>query len=214
MVIAIGNEVKNVQVGDRVSIEPGQSCWACGQCKSGRYNLCPDVKSVPWIESDCCWIGLRDANRHSHLGSERCTGSSERRLRMAPWRGISHTRRPSSSSKHLLLVRLSALTIGLPFSLELTYVTFLRTPLFYALHHSTPALRSQDPGDHVILDRRPRRTHLGRLGRYPTLGPRLRPTRLDLRSRPYRSQRPCHRESRRSLPHLGHRHCRAQTTSG
>jgi L-iditol 2-dehydrogenase len=29
--------------GTRVTIEPGVPCRRCAQCKSGRYNLCPDV---------------------------------------------------------------------------------------------------------------------------------------------------------------------------
>ncbi|KAF3795622.1 Sorbitol dehydrogenase [Nymphaea thermarum] len=40
----VGSEVRNVVVGDRVAIEPGISCWRCDHCKSGRYNLCPDMK--------------------------------------------------------------------------------------------------------------------------------------------------------------------------
>ncbi|GHJ87941.1 hypothetical protein NliqN6_4343 [Naganishia liquefaciens] len=44
IVLSVGSEVTTLRVGDRVSIEPGVSCWACGQCKTGRYNLCPDVQ--------------------------------------------------------------------------------------------------------------------------------------------------------------------------
>ena len=33
-----------VAVGDRVAIEPGVPCRMCGYCKTGVYNLCPDVK--------------------------------------------------------------------------------------------------------------------------------------------------------------------------
>lgn len=40
----LGNNVKNLQVGDRVAIEPGVSCRLCEFCKTGRYNLCPDMK--------------------------------------------------------------------------------------------------------------------------------------------------------------------------
>ena len=31
-------------IGDRVAIEPGQSCRLCSFCKEGQYNICPDVK--------------------------------------------------------------------------------------------------------------------------------------------------------------------------
>lgn len=40
----LGNNVKNLQVGDRVAIEPGVSCRLCDFCKTGRYNLCPEMK--------------------------------------------------------------------------------------------------------------------------------------------------------------------------
>lgn len=42
-VVKIGNQVTNVAVGDRVAVEPGITCGKCDSCKSGRYNLCPDV---------------------------------------------------------------------------------------------------------------------------------------------------------------------------
>ena len=31
-------------LGDRVAIEPGVPCRTCSYCKSGRYNLCPDMQ--------------------------------------------------------------------------------------------------------------------------------------------------------------------------
>ncbi|WP_332698316.1 NAD(P)-dependent alcohol dehydrogenase [Halalkalibacter lacteus] len=42
-VVEIGKDVTNVSVGNRVAIEPGVTCGRCDYCKSGRYNLCPDV---------------------------------------------------------------------------------------------------------------------------------------------------------------------------
>jgi L-iditol 2-dehydrogenase len=42
-VAAIGSKVKNLKVGDRVALEPGKTCGKCEFCKSGKYNLCPDV---------------------------------------------------------------------------------------------------------------------------------------------------------------------------
>lgn len=40
---AVGKDVKNVRVGDRVALEPGTTCGECEFCRTGRYNLCPDV---------------------------------------------------------------------------------------------------------------------------------------------------------------------------
>ena len=42
-IVEIGNEVSNLAVGDRVALEPGITCGKCEFCKSGKYNLCPDV---------------------------------------------------------------------------------------------------------------------------------------------------------------------------
>jgi L-iditol 2-dehydrogenase len=43
-VIEVGSAVKTLKVGDRVALEPGKTCGKCEQCKTGRYNLCPDVE--------------------------------------------------------------------------------------------------------------------------------------------------------------------------
>src|SRR5581483_6978841 len=39
-VIACGENVTHLNPGDRVAIEPGESCRRCHYCKVGRYNLC------------------------------------------------------------------------------------------------------------------------------------------------------------------------------
>lgn len=44
VVCKTGKNVKNLKIGDRVAIEPGVPCRICDYCKTGNYNLCPDVK--------------------------------------------------------------------------------------------------------------------------------------------------------------------------
>ena len=39
-----GEVVKELKRGDKVVIEPGVPCGECAYCRSGRYNLCPNVK--------------------------------------------------------------------------------------------------------------------------------------------------------------------------
>ena len=39
----VGRNVKHLKMGDRVALEPGKTCGHCEFCKTGRYNLCPDV---------------------------------------------------------------------------------------------------------------------------------------------------------------------------
>jgi L-iditol 2-dehydrogenase len=43
-IAAVGAGVDAGRVGARVAIEPGAACGACGECKAGRYNLCPDMR--------------------------------------------------------------------------------------------------------------------------------------------------------------------------
>ena len=42
-IVAIGSKVEKLKVGDKVALEPGITCGQCEFCKTGRYNLCPDV---------------------------------------------------------------------------------------------------------------------------------------------------------------------------
>lgn len=42
-VVEVGKNIKHLKLGDRVALEPGKTCGHCEFCKSGRYNLCPDV---------------------------------------------------------------------------------------------------------------------------------------------------------------------------
>ena len=43
VVAKLGPGVTSLAVGDKVALEPGITCGQCEFCKSGRYNLCPDV---------------------------------------------------------------------------------------------------------------------------------------------------------------------------
>ncbi|MDO5134467.1 MAG: NAD(P)-dependent alcohol dehydrogenase [Eubacteriales bacterium] len=42
-VVEVGKNVTHLKVGDQVALEPGKTCGKCEFCKTGRYNLCPDV---------------------------------------------------------------------------------------------------------------------------------------------------------------------------
>ncbi|MGI6072334.1 MAG: NAD(P)-dependent alcohol dehydrogenase [Lachnospiraceae bacterium] len=43
-VTAVGSNVTDLKVGDRVVIEPGIPCGTCDFCRHGRYNICRTVK--------------------------------------------------------------------------------------------------------------------------------------------------------------------------
>jgi L-iditol 2-dehydrogenase len=42
-IVALGPDVPEARRGERVAVEPGVPCRHCGYCKTGRYNLCPNV---------------------------------------------------------------------------------------------------------------------------------------------------------------------------
>lgn len=44
IITEVGPGVENLQVGDRVALEPGVPCGQCEYCLSGKYNLCPEVR--------------------------------------------------------------------------------------------------------------------------------------------------------------------------
>lgn len=61
-VVQVGAAVQGVKVGDRVAVEPGIPCDRCVYCKSGRYNLCPDVRFMATPPIDGAWaeyVGVR-----------------------------------------------------------------------------------------------------------------------------------------------------------
>jgi len=41
IIVQIGNDVKNLKIGDRVTMEPGIPCGRCKFCRTGHYNMCP-----------------------------------------------------------------------------------------------------------------------------------------------------------------------------
>src|SRR4051794_20309926 len=40
VVDAIGSDVSDLMVGQRVTVEPDLPCWSCKMCTTGRQNLC------------------------------------------------------------------------------------------------------------------------------------------------------------------------------
>jgi L-iditol 2-dehydrogenase len=44
IVVELGEGATKHWVGERVCLEPGLPCGACGECRAGRYNLCPDIR--------------------------------------------------------------------------------------------------------------------------------------------------------------------------
>ena len=43
-VVEVGSKVKNVKVGDKVTIQPQVVCGKCYPCTHGRYNVCEELK--------------------------------------------------------------------------------------------------------------------------------------------------------------------------
>ena len=43
-IVAVGAQVPENRIGERVAIEPQRPCRVCAQCTAGRYNLCPHME--------------------------------------------------------------------------------------------------------------------------------------------------------------------------
>src|SRR5437660_5211700 len=43
-IVEVGKGVSPARVGERVAIEPGEPCGRCDQCRTGRYNLCSNIR--------------------------------------------------------------------------------------------------------------------------------------------------------------------------
>lgn len=55
-IVEVGSKVENLKKGDRVALEPGETCGKCEFCTTGRYNLCPDVEFLATPPFDGCFV--------------------------------------------------------------------------------------------------------------------------------------------------------------
>ena len=55
-VVEVYGDARGLQPGDRVAIEPGYTCRKCEFCRSGHYNMCPDVVflAAPPVDGAFC----------------------------------------------------------------------------------------------------------------------------------------------------------------
>ena len=56
VVAEVGEAVTHLKAGDRVAIEPGVPCRMCNLCKTGVYNLCPQMSfcATPPVHGNLC----------------------------------------------------------------------------------------------------------------------------------------------------------------
>ena len=62
---ALGSEVTDRSVGQRVAMEPQETCGRCVQCLAGRYNLCPQVSffATPPVDGAFAQYVVLDSSR-------------------------------------------------------------------------------------------------------------------------------------------------------
>lgn len=53
-IVGLGEGVDSFSLGDKVALEPGVPCGKCEMCKTGHYNLCPDVRFLATPPIDGC----------------------------------------------------------------------------------------------------------------------------------------------------------------
>ncbi|GAA5911809.1 hypothetical protein JCM6882_003363 [Rhodosporidiobolus microsporus] len=61
VVVKVGSNVSSLKPGDRVALEPGQSCRVCSECKGGVYERCADMifaASPPYDGTICGFYTL------------------------------------------------------------------------------------------------------------------------------------------------------------
>lgn len=51
-IAAMGDNVKNFTIGQKVVVEPGIPCGHCEYCRQGRYNICKDMKFLSCPPND------------------------------------------------------------------------------------------------------------------------------------------------------------------
>lgn len=67
-ITAVGSAVDSARIGQRVAVEPQRPCRVCEQCKSGRYNLCPDIEffATPPVDGAFCeYVAIQSDFAHS-----------------------------------------------------------------------------------------------------------------------------------------------------
>lgn len=70
VVFAVGEAVKNVKLGDQVTVEPLVTCGVCKPCKTGDYNVCEDMKVLGvHVDGACQEKVVVNANRVFKLPS-------------------------------------------------------------------------------------------------------------------------------------------------
>ena len=62
--VALGDNVDTLAIGDRVAIEPGLPCRRCAWCRRGEYNLCPGMRflATPPVHGALCRYMTHDAD--------------------------------------------------------------------------------------------------------------------------------------------------------
>jgi len=50
---AVGDGVNSLEIGDRVTVEPSIVCGRCYHCRSGRYNICDNIKVMGFQVDGC-----------------------------------------------------------------------------------------------------------------------------------------------------------------
>ena len=43
-IVAVGADVPDTRIGERVAVEPQKNCRRCRECRAGHYNLCPNME--------------------------------------------------------------------------------------------------------------------------------------------------------------------------
>ena len=65
-IVAVGEDVPETRIGERVAIEPQKNCRRCRECRAGHYNLCPNMEFYATPPIDGAFAVLRDRTEFAH----------------------------------------------------------------------------------------------------------------------------------------------------
>lgn len=88
-VVKVGAKVTKFKPGDKVLIEPGVPDDSCEYCRTGRYNICPDVDFMatqPNYKGALCEYMTPCTRRNDNNGSSISRASSSWYACSNPWR--------------------------------------------------------------------------------------------------------------------------------
>ena len=67
-IVAVGEDVPETRIGERVAIEPQKNCRKCRECRAGHYNLCQNMEFYATPPIDGAFADIASSEPSSPTG--------------------------------------------------------------------------------------------------------------------------------------------------